>query len=144
MQPQSLITDLPVCLAHLLPPTAQELLPVIGLPATLALVKRFGGTWLYVPTLARCHAEHELALLIGLDKLKALAAYYGGEALRNLPRCVEALQAIRNNEIREQAKVMSHRAIALRYGMTERHVRNIVHGVTDGKNDNQSDMFGVQ
>ncbi len=105
-----------------LPESLREMVDLIGLSATLQLVKQFGGLIaLYVPH--EIGADHQLAAALGLPAARKLAAHYGGDCLRNIPRCTHRLRGLRNAEIRARRKAgESPATLACAYGMTERNV----------------------
>lgn len=124
--------------ARYLPGILQELADLIGLPGTLKLVEAYGGVRLYVPK--KIDAAHELARLIGLDHATTLAETYGGEDHFDIPRAVAATRAARDSRIRaDRAAGMTHRELALRYGLTERQIRNILGD--EGEDDRQVGLF---
>lgn len=111
--------------ARYLPGVLQEIAELIGLPGTLKLVETYGGVRLYVPK--KIDAAHDLSRLIGLEQATALAEIYGGEDHFDIPRAVAATRAVRDARIRaDRADGMTHRELALRNGLTERQIRNIL------------------
>ena len=114
--------------SELLPPRLQEFVRLIGLPATMLLVERFGGLRIYIPATAT--VDHPFAELIGYDNLVKLAEQYGidgtGDRLL-LPRAERALNAVRNAQIRaDYVASKSLRELAAEHHLTERHVSRIV------------------
>lgn len=57
-----------------LPETLREIAEVIGLEATITLVKARGGTSIYIP--AYCKTDHWLAKLLGKEPADKLCAHY--------------------------------------------------------------------
>lgn len=114
--------------AHLddLPASARDLAGLIGLPATLRLVEKWGGVMrLYVPR--DIAADHELARVLGLDAARALSARYDGDYLPSVPRCADALRQARNRALlRRRAEGASPAILALEFGITERQIWNIL------------------
>lgn len=124
--------------ARYLPGVLQEIAELIGLPGTLKLVEVYGGVRLYVPK--RMEQDHPLASLIGFDNAATLAATYGGELHFDIPRAVAATRAARDRRIRDdRATGRTHRELALRYGLTERQIRNILGD--EGEDDRQVGLF---
>ena len=117
--------------AHLddLPASARDLAGLIGLPATLRLVEKWGGTMrLYVPR--NIGPDHELARVLGLEAARALSSRYDGDYLPSVPRCADALRAARDRALlRRRAEGASPAALALEFGLTERHVWRILSAV---------------
>ena len=83
----------------LLPPLLQDFERLVGLKATMALVKVYGGLRVYFPTVDRAQADHPYAALIGLDNLLKLSQEYGGQQHFQLPKAERALLAVRNARI---------------------------------------------
>lgn len=113
--------------ADLLPPLLQDWVRLIGLPATMAMVNRYGGTRIYIP--AEAPADHPYADLIGQDNLVKLCAEYGafGHGLRLLlPNARRALTAVRNAQIRADYASKSARELAAAYQLNQRHIERIV------------------
>ena len=86
---------------YLLPPQARELVQLIGLRRTLALVHSLGGTSFPVPHRRReDNRQGELRYLllsqaVGEEAAQLLTAQYGAMKLY-IPNCKEALRRIRN------------------------------------------------
>jgi hypothetical protein len=124
---------------ELLPGVLQEFVRLIGLPATMLLVDKFGGLRIYIPL--NPTPEHHFAQLIGVDNLRRLSEIYGREDHFELPKAERALLALRNAKIRAEYGTKSIRQLASEYGLTERHVTRIV-GAPGAENDEQSELFG--
>jgi hypothetical protein len=130
--------------SELLPPRLIEFERLIGLPATMDLVRVYGGLRIFIPTPARVHAEHPLAQIIGVERLMALAKMYGGEAHFALPKAQKALLAVRNARIAHAyAHCKTVRELATDYRLTERQVERIVAsaGVRAPTDRRQSTLF---
>lgn len=108
-----------------LPASVRELAGVVGLPAVLRLVERWGGvTRLYVPQ--TLDEGHDLAQLLGLTPARALAREYGGDYV-TVPRCAAALRLARDRALlRRRAEGVAPRRLALVFNLTERHVWRIL------------------
>jgi Mor family transcriptional regulator len=130
--------------SDLLPQLLQDFERLIGLPATLALVRVHGGLRIYIPTPARVHADHPYAKIIGVDRLMTLAETYGGEDHFTLPKAERAILALRNARI---AHAYGHhktvRELAAEHRLTERQIERIVAaaGVTAPTDRRQSTLF---
>lgn len=126
---------------HLLPPSMQWLAKAVGLPATLALVKVYGGgAAVYVP--AEFRDDHPLLRLIGPQPFVALVAEYGGEAIE-IARREKAARTLLYRQIRQEyAAGATQNALALRHGFTVRHIRGILDGA-EGGDDRQRGLFEV-
>ena len=123
-----------------LPESLREVVDLIGLAATLRLVEQFGGMIaLYVPR--EIEADHQLAAELGLPAARKLAGHYGGDYLRNIPRCASGLRRIRNAEIRRRSRAEPAPKLALAFGLTERQIWTILGEVDDSSQDRQSALF---
>lgn len=108
-----------------LPASLQEMVRVIGLPATLSLVDLRGGIRLYVPF--EMTPEHWLSRLIGFEAAVKLARYYGGQDPFFIPRALNAMIAARNKVIKDKySKGKTQAQLAREFNLTERWVRDIV------------------
>ena len=128
----------------LLPPLLQDFERLIGLPATLDLVRTYGGVRIFIPTPARVTPEHALAKIIGADLLLVLAKMYGGEAHFALPKAERALLALRNARIcHAYQNHKTARELALEFHLTERQIERIVSmaGVTAPPDRHQGTLF---
>jgi Mor family transcriptional regulator len=129
--------------AELLPPLLRDFVRLIGVGPTMALVERFGGLRIYVPTPERATAEHPYAALIGIDNLLKLAHDYGGLPHFQLPKAERALKAIRNAKIVEDYAHKSARQLAAEHRLTESQVGRILatSGVTAAPDRRQGGLF---
>ena len=101
-----------------------ELTDAIGFPATIEVVRRWGGRYLYVPVLAR--PGDALALTLGFDVARRLSEAYGGQRIQ-LPAERNALLDLRNAAIAaDRSSGMSQEQIGLRYGLTRQSVSYIL------------------
>lgn len=111
----------------LLPPLLQDFERLIGLAATLDLVRVYGGLRIYIPTPTRVTAEHAFAKIIGTEHLMALAKVYGSEAHFTLPKAEKAILAVRNARIANAyATHKTARELAAEFHLTERQVERIL------------------
>jgi hypothetical protein len=108
----------------LLPGILREIAELIGLPATLNLVKHYGGVRLYVPR--SMPDDHVLVSIVGHAEALKLAESFGGLPHFDIPKAQAVSIALRNSKIREEYPASSHRKLALKYGLTERQVRKIL------------------
>lgn len=120
----------------LLPPSAQELARVIGLPAALKMVDLYGGLTLRIPhgeTVQGRAMLDDIAKHISAPSAQALAQKYAGTALV-IPNCKNAMLNARNSAMLEDrrnlaAVGLSERQIVqcltLSYRLTERYVWRI-------------------
>lgn len=121
----------------LLPGILRELVDLIGLTATQQLVERYGGVRLYVPK--QFDPDHALVKLIGPAATAKLVGAFGGQDHFDIPKALSATIAVRNAHIRAESKEFSQRALALKYNLTERQIRNILTGTEE--DDGQGDLF---
>ena len=109
---------------ELLPAAFAEVAQVVGLRAAVTLVEHYGGTRLYVPQ--DSVADWPVTTLIGERAAHRLIQRYRLERLW-IPRCVRAVRAARDAEIRARhAKGEKTDALAREYGLTDRSVWYIV------------------
>ena len=109
-----------------LPASARDLAGIVGLPAAIGLLERFGGvTALYVPK--DVTGGHILAQIMGEPAARKLSDVYGGDYVRNIPRCAGAMRAVRDRAVvRRKAEGAAPRDIAQEFGLTERWVWEIL------------------
>lgn len=93
-------------LAHLLPPSALELVRAIGPDAAVALIGGLPGVQLVVPKYAAANPAGarrwaQLAQLVGADVMPHLVAVYGGGQL-DVPTCAALLLEKRNRWLRRR------------------------------------------
>ncbi|MCM2306220.1 MAG: hypothetical protein NDI91_01975 [Sulfuritalea sp.] len=92
-----------------LPAKARELVDFLGLPATLLLVKEYGGQTFMVPKGKRALGVariSELAEVIGTEAAEKLCHTYGGEYL-TVPTCKRPLQALRDADMQSRFDAMT-------------------------------------
>lgn len=97
-----------LALAHLTP-LARELVALIGLPATLALVEHYGGRTLQVAKGRRRRGRAQLDALagvIGAQAVRILSHRYGGDFLP-VPKCAAALRAARDAALQARFDAMT-------------------------------------
>ncbi len=119
---------------RLLPRTVRDIAEIIGLQATLKLVEHYQGVPMWVPV--NYDPEHILVRLVGHEAALKLIEQYGGEK-PEIPRCTDAIRAVRNAKICASDK--SQRQLALEHGLTIRQIRNIQNGVE--VDDGQDSLF---
>ena len=107
-----------------LPGSLAEIARVIGVPATLKLIERFGGTRLYVPGAKRLTEDHVIARTIGLAAARAVVKIWGEDRLE-IPRAARALCLARDRAVRRESSILSVPKLALKYGLTERAIYRI-------------------
>lgn len=121
-----------------LPATLREVAALIGLPATLTLVKHYGGVRLYIPK--TLEPGHILIRLLGAEAAQRLVAHYMPGEPFEVPRAVQLMRASRNRAIRLRAARGATAAdIARDFAMTERHVWRILAG--DDREPDQPGLF---
>ena len=124
-----------------LPESLRDIVDLVGVQAAVRLVENFGGlTKLYVPK--RVDEDHVLAKKLGLKTARALAEEYGGDEIRNIPRCLASIRAVRNARIRGAFDAgASAASLALRFGLTERQIWNILSAGASASAERQSELF---
>lgn len=128
----------------LLPPLLQDFERLIGLEATMALVRHSGGLRIYIPTPDRVTEEHTYAKVIGTANLRKLAEVYGRESHFQLPKAERALISVRNARIcAAYATHKTARELAAEYHLTEGQIVRIVaaQGVTAPSDRRQGALF---
>lgn len=86
-----------VCIS-LFPAKGRELVDLIGLPATLLLIKEYGGQAIWISRGKQARGTASLAVIarvIGPEAAQKLAFNYGSECLA-VPACRRALWALRD------------------------------------------------
>jgi hypothetical protein len=121
-----------------LPSSVQEIADVIGRDAALLLVgklkrcysgapgKKSNKVIMYVPTVARLAADHELVRIIGWHAAVKLCKAFGGEILYPA-NCTDIYKAFRNDSILTLARQgVPNRMVAEWFAVDERTVRNLL------------------
>lgn len=103
------------------PPGLARLAEIIGAEAALTLCERLAGTILYVP--ASPLPNSRLTLAIGPRAAQALCALYTGCVLRLPSRTALTRARQRGAILAELRQGRPVRDIAVRYGVTDTHVR---------------------
>lgn len=114
--------------AAALPRSVREMVAHIGLPATMTIVRVYGGTVLRVPTGAVADGQRllELTELLGTPVTCDLIAAYGGERI-SIPRCAQALRDIRDRRIIAAYDAgQSVNSLAREHTLTDRQIRTIL------------------
>jgi hypothetical protein len=118
--------ELPGCLA--------DIARVAGLPAALAVARRWGGAYLYVPEPRFLKPGHPLVEAVELDAALRIAEYFPAQRLE-VPKADAWHASCRNAAIRQAyALGESQTSLALRYKLTTRHIRNIVGDISPEAN----------
>lgn len=118
----------------ILPYIVQDIAHLIGLPNALKIVDHYKGTSLWVPPVF--HPELALVKLIGAEATIKLIKVYGDQKAIEIPKCDDAIRAVRNEKIAASDKSQSQ--LAREWGLTVRQIRNIQ---KDVKDDRQSPLF---
>lgn len=111
-----------------LPQTAQDIVDVIGMDAAMALVRRYPGIPLKVPKGRRLDGAmvQRLSSDIGQDAALKFIRHYRGEVVV-IPRCADALRAMRNRQIIERySNGISVADLAREYKLTVRQIRSVL------------------
>lgn len=117
--PEATLPDIDV---QLLEPLLRQLVDLIGLGPTMALVDAYGGTRLCVPE--KIENNQDLLALLGSETCRLLSRHYRLERLV-IPKAEAALRAIRNRRILADLERMSVRQVALKYQLHERRIWQI-------------------
>ena len=127
-----------------LPGTVREIVELVGLQATMALVSKYKGIYLKVPTGRKEDGTTRAALisLMGEEAADKFIGAYGGERV-SIPMCDQALRDARDARmIADYDAGVSAAKLAQREGMTERNVRNILKRVPGQSVDGLSGNAG--
>lgn len=131
--------------AKWLTPMLRRLTRAIGIGATLQLLRWKGGCRLCLP---RDASRSELAEYLSVAQVHALISEFGAGMWITLPKPDKLFLAARNNEIREAHEQGDSLAtLAMQYGLTTRHIQNIVTADDDnasndgGLDTRQQDLF---
>lgn len=109
---------------QLLPPRLREIARVAGVDAALQISQGWPGVRLYIPQ--RMHAQHPIALAIGLDSARKLAREMGDQTV-SIPRGVSYRRQLRNALIISAYQGgRSARELALEYGLHEAYIYTLV------------------
>ncbi len=139
-------------LQNLLPPSIHEVAAVIGMPATLRLVERFGGTTLPLPKGANRIGRSSLQALakqIGDEDAHKLAHHCAGEPLY-VPKCDVALRRIRDLSICERFETAVREGVtankivmilAVEYKLTDRWIWKILKETPPETASQTGDLF---
>lgn len=122
----------------LLEPLLRDFVRLIGLAATMDVVRTYGGTRLHIAK--RAQDNGALASLIGLDKAAVLSRQYGGDR-PTIPMATVALTELRNRRMRAQRASLSVRELALANRMSERHAYRIVGGADQADDETTGSLF---
>lgn len=100
-----------------LPASIQALLAIVSVEAVHAIINEYGGT--RVALQKKPTDDHVIARLIGFDDYSRLCTVYAHEML-NIPRCLKAINALRNRSILADKRTgLSLAQLARKYTMTE-------------------------
>ncbi|WP_158608541.1 Mor transcription activator family protein [Stagnimonas aquatica] len=111
---------------RLIAPQLRKIAATIGLPDTLKLLRKRGGTKTHVPQGPEARLFPDV---LEDDKARNLARLFTGHQYLTLPKADKILQELRDQQIRaevEQGRKLQ--AQALHYQLTERQILNIRRG----------------
>lgn len=120
-----------------LPPQIRWLVKRIGLAATCALLREYGGTPFDLPRTV--DGSKKLNELLTHEQRAELIAARGGERLE-LPKFDSIARQIRDHDIMSNPDNLSNPQLAKRYNLTRRQIINIRNKRDD---DNQFDLFSA-
>lgn len=107
-----------------LPETLKTMVRLTDLTTTLAIMQKYGGCDLKLPTLKMATANHELAHLIGFNNLKQLCQYWNGDMIY-IPYAREYAEYLRHEKIRQDSEKLSNDEVAKKYNVSSRWVREL-------------------
>lgn len=100
---------------------------MIGEADTLHLISAFGGTTQRLPAIRNATDEHELAKIIGKEKLHQLIKAIGASRYVYIPRCADGIRQKRDREIvRRFNESESVEVLAREFALSDRQVWNIL------------------
>lgn len=126
---------------HLLPRNMREIAETVGIPAFATLVLEYGGGFeLCVP--GEATPDHRLWELIGPDAFRALVQRFKGDRIE-IAKCDRAARELQRRAIRHDYFVagLFQDAIAKKYGLTVRHIRNILNYIREADEDRNGRLF---
>lgn len=124
--------------AELIPPQLQKIAQDCGQQTAMILLLNYPGVHVHIPTVPL--ATHKLAELLGVEAFALLCSLYGGNNI-SMPRGAKALRSARNQQIlRSFSEGLNQSVIALKFGLTERHINTICNTV---RIDYQRDLFSL-
>lgn len=103
----------------LLEPLLRQLVELIGIQATMAIVERCGGTLLNIPRQADQNAL--LLELVGAERAAILGRALGPDRLL-IPKAQPALRDVRDRRVMAALQSRSVRQVAREFGLGERWV----------------------
>lgn len=109
----------------LLPESLKDIVDLIGIEHTIALINVHGGTHVYIPHHLHAPANFPIAQLIGQDAFRVLTLRWGGDHLQ-IPKADALARLIRNMQIQQLAATHTRKELAIQYNMTERAIRDIL------------------
>jgi hypothetical protein len=110
-------------------PTLPALKKAIGPAGTLALIREWGGTRVFIPNTMTI--RHRLARLLGYDVATQLAAQLGGSTLA-IPGKITGQREKRNIEIISlYDKGISAKELTRRFNLTDRSIYNIINSPSE-------------
>lgn len=121
--------------ADLLPPQARQLVRLIGMANTLALLEKRGGVTLRIPVNA--HEAVVLKEILPMEAIVKLCEAMPGQRLE-LPKIDKIVKQVRNRVIKSERKELSAASVALRHNLSRRQVINLSKPDAD---DRQADLF---
>ena len=125
--------------AHL-PAAMAELLDTIGDQEGLALLEKWQGVDIYVPSKWEGVENHQIKEVIGEMAFQKLVDYYSGERIY-LPKMDAVIKQLKYHAVAQLHDAgVSHRDIAMKTGYTKRWVIEVIHKI-NAQNNNQSSLF---
>lgn len=110
----------------LMPKSFAFIAKLVGIPQALNLIDTYGGTSIFIPHKHALGIQHDIAGVIGLNKLQLLAEQLGNNTIE-IPMGRPITMAMRNRMIRDMSdKKISKPKIARKFGITMRRIRSIV------------------
>lgn len=111
-----------------LPELAKEMVSVIGVEDTIRMVKVYGGMTIAFSDERRPDVGSRrdiIERLIGKKKATAFFRHFANRVLY-VPRCVSAINRVRNRQVCTDAASLSVPELAMKYQLSERMIWNIL------------------
>ena len=122
MSTAQLMGHIPDFANRYLGPVLTDMVEAIGLPDTMRVVQRWGGTRLWVPQVPVPGTP--LVQYLGDAQAAKLCAAFGGNR-PDVPKAMRLLNLLRDDDIRSNPDGLSVPALAQRYSLNERRIYQI-------------------
>lgn len=122
----------------ILPNVMRKMITAIGLPSTIKVIEKHGGTQLRIPK--KAERSVVLVAILTYDEINNLAKIMGGERI-DTPKLDKVLIQLRNKLICNDVTHISIVEIAKKYNLTRKTIFNILKNNGNLINELQDDLF---